>query len=179
VVDALILAASCTGAHGERFLINDGACTFREFLAPLLGDLVDEMPSFSHEELRRLEAASRPTFSDLARVLANDEVMRVLNGLPVLGTLKRFIEHRFARQYAKVQNARRAMLVAASPPHQLVWRPPSWLAEIFGPFQTKYSSDKARQILGWTPRVSLEEGQRASVGWLNYLGLRDKRRELP
>ena len=179
VVDALILAAACTGAHGERFLINDGACTFREFLAPLLGDLVDEMPSFSHEELRRLEAASRPTFSDLARVLANDEVMRVLTGLPVLGTLKRFIEHRFARQYAKVQNARRAMLVAASPPHQLVWRPPSWLAEIFGPFQTRYASDKARQILGWTPRVSLEEGQRASVGWLNYLGLWDKRRELP
>src|SRR5262249_32757647 len=38
VVDALILAAACTEAHGERFLINDGACRFRDFLAPIIGD---------------------------------------------------------------------------------------------------------------------------------------------
>src|SRR5262249_32609557 len=151
VVDALVLAAACSEAHGERFLINDGACTFREFLAPLIGGLADEMPSFSCEELRRLETATRPTFNEFARGLASDEVVRVLNGLPVLGTLKRFIEHRFSRQYAKVQDARRAMLVATPPSHQPVWRPPLWLAEIFGPFQTKYSSDKARRILGWNP----------------------------
>jgi nucleoside-diphosphate-sugar epimerase/predicted dehydrogenase len=177
VVDAVILAAQCAEAQGERFLISDGVCTCREFLGPLIGGLADEMPSFSREELQRLEAVTRPTLGDLARVLASDEVMRVLNGLPVVGTLKRFIEHRFARQYARVQNARRSMLVAAS--HQPVWRPPSWLAEIFGPFQTTYSSDKARRILGWTPQVSLEEGQRASVAWLDYLGLRDERRESP
>jgi nucleoside-diphosphate-sugar epimerase/predicted dehydrogenase len=179
VVDALILAAQCVQAHGERFLISDGACTCREFLAPLIGDLADEMPSFSGEELRQLEADSRPTFGDLVRVLMSDEVMRVLNGLPVVGTLKRFVEHRFARQYAGLQKARRSMFAAAPSPHQSIWRPPSWLAEIFGPFQTTYASDKARRVLGWTPRISLEEGQRASVAWLDSLGLRDEGRELP
>jgi nucleoside-diphosphate-sugar epimerase/predicted dehydrogenase len=177
VVDALILAAQCAEAHGERFLISDGVCTLREFLAPLIGEWADEMPSFSREELKQLEAAARPTLGDLARVIASDEAMRVLNGLPVVGPLKRSIERRFPPLYARAQEARREMLVAAPPSHQPVWRAPSWLAEIFGPFRTTYSSDKARRVLGWTPRVTLEEGQRASVAWLEYLGMRDETRE--
>ena len=173
------LRLQCTEAHGEQFLISDGACTFREFLAPLIGDLVDEMPSFSREELRRLEAASRPTFSDLARVLANDEVMRVLNGLPVAGNSEAL--HRAPLRTSICQGSERAARDARRCPAVAS----AGLAASFvagrnlWAFPNEYSSDKARQILGWTPRVSLEEGQRASVAWLDYLGLRDERRELP
>src|SRR5262249_34845018 len=148
VVDALILAAQCAEAHGERFLISDGVCTVRDFLTPLIGELADEMPSYSREELRRMEAARRSTIGDLVRILVRDESMRVTTGLPIMGNLKRLVERRFTSVYSRAQEARQSILAADSPPVQPNWTPPSWLADIFGPANTIYASDKARRVLG-------------------------------
>ena len=51
VVDAIVLAATSERAHGERFLINDGWCTWQEFLAPLLGPLANGLPSLEPRAL--------------------------------------------------------------------------------------------------------------------------------
>jgi nucleoside-diphosphate-sugar epimerase len=49
--------------------------------------------------------------------------------------------------------------------------PPVWLAELFGPTKTRFSSEKAKKVLGWRPLVSLEEGQEKTKGWLESIGL--------
>jgi len=44
-----------------------------------------------------------------------------------------------------------------------------------GPIEGEHVAAKARRILEGQPVVTLEEGIRASVAWLTYVGLRDGR----
>jgi len=48
--------------------------------------------------------------------------------------------------------------------------PPDWLYELVGPSRTRFSSRKAREVLGWTPKVLLEEGQKRTREWLEKKG---------
>jgi nucleoside-diphosphate-sugar epimerase len=47
--------------------------------------------------------------------------------------------------------------------------PPFWLVELFGPSRSKFSAAKAHEVLGWKPRIKLEEGQRRALEWLKYV----------
>jgi predicted dehydrogenase/nucleoside-diphosphate-sugar epimerase len=173
VVDALILAANCASAHGQNFIVCDGVSTFREFLTPLLGSLAEKVPSCTRQQILQMEKAARPGFRDLLSALTGPEIMRVVNGLPLLSTPKKLIENRFRKTYAKAQVARATLRFQTNEANRGSAKgvPPLWLADIFGSFATEYSSRKAREILGWTPLVSLEEGVRASRHWLGTLGL--------
>ena len=44
--------------------------------------------------------------------------------------------------------SRRSVITNAAPPSQSIWRPPLWLADIFGPFQDRVLVGKARRVLG-------------------------------
>ena len=173
VVDALILAANCAKAHAQNFIVCDGVCTFREFMTPLLGDLAEKVPSFTRQQILLMEKAARPGLRDLLNALTGPEIMRVVNGLPLLSTAKRLIENHFRKAYARAQTARASLRSNAGEAKRGNTNsvPPLWLADIFGPFTTEYSTRKARETLGWTPLVPLEEGERASRHWLGTLGL--------
>src|SRR5262249_16961608 len=56
--------------------------------------------------------------------------------------------------------------------------PPEWIEDLFGAHKTRFSSAKARSVLGWTPRVLLQEGQRLSVAYLREIGLHPRCPEL-
>lgn len=169
LVDALLLAAQNPKAHGERFIINDGVTTFRKFLTPLLHGYTDTLPSLTRRQLVDMEHSDRPGFRNLLRALTSDEMMAVFNGMTVLAVPKRFVARRLAPFYQRLKLKRRALQApgSASP----IVRPPFWLADIFGPIEIEFSSAKARDVLGWSPRVTLEEGIQASIEWLRYVGL--------
>ena len=173
LIDALLLAAQNPKAHGERFIINDGVTTFRKFLAPLLERYAETLPSFTRRQLVEIERSGRPGFRDLLRALTSEEMMAVINGLPVLAVPKRFMAVRLATFYRRLQHKRRTLQapVSASVSAHPICRPPVWLADIFGPSEIEYSSAKARDVLGWSSRVTLEEGTRASIEWLRYVDL--------
>jgi nucleoside-diphosphate-sugar epimerase/predicted dehydrogenase len=169
LVDALILAAQNPKAHGERFIINDGVTTFRKFLTPLLDGYAETLPSFTCRQLVEIERSGRPGFRNLLRALTSDEIMKVLYGLPVIAVPKRFVARRLAPFYQRLKLTRQGLQTPASAPPTV--RPPSWLADIFGPIEIEFSSAKARDVLGWSPRVTLEEGIQTSIEWLRYVGL--------
>jgi nucleoside-diphosphate-sugar epimerase/predicted dehydrogenase len=170
LVDALLLAAQIPKAHGERFIINDGVTTVRKFLTPLLDGYAETLPSLTRRQLVDIECSGQPGFRDFLRALTNDEMMTVINGVPALAVAKRFAARRLAPSYQRLKLKRQALhAVAASAPPIL--RPSSWLADIFGPIEIEFSSAKARDVLGWSPRVTLEEGIQASIEWLRYVGL--------
>jgi predicted dehydrogenase/nucleoside-diphosphate-sugar epimerase len=175
VVDALLLAAQCREAHGERFIISDGVCAVRDFLAPILGARGAMLPSYTREQLRAMHKSARPGLRDLFRALTGEEMMRVINGLPVVSTLKRWLERRLADFYRSAQQLRQSAHVEA-PARQAPGArplPPLWLADIFAPPPVEFSAAKARRVLGWRSCAGLSEGQQASIAWLRRLGLLD------
>ena len=175
VVDALLLAADCRAAHGQNFIISDGVCTFREFYTRLLGPVAETLPSYSRSQLLEHERRTRPTWHDLLRGVMNDEVMRAVNGIPVLNKPKKFIEKRLPKVYTRMQAERQALRhnkdVPAAKPSVDDCSPAPWLADIFGPIRIEYSSAKARRILGWDPLVPLDTGLSASLNWLGAIGI--------
>jgi nucleoside-diphosphate-sugar epimerase/predicted dehydrogenase len=173
VVDAILLAAQCAEAHGQRFIISDGVCTCREFLGPILAADADSLRSYSREELVKIEAGRRPAPRDFLRVLASDEMMTLVNRTPLLAPFKRLVAERLGSLYRHVGDMRKSLQVRpADSKRPEAGTPPVWLADVFGPLDIEFSAEKARRVLGWQPLVSLSEGHRQSVEWLEYLGLR-------
>jgi nucleoside-diphosphate-sugar epimerase len=177
LVDAMLLAATELEAHGRRFIVNDGAVTWREFLGQLLGDDAAQMPSYSASELHALHRQRRrPTLADVARVaMANQDVRTTLRETRVGGAALWSAEH--ATPGVIVRMRRRwhshklptgitsgAATVDATHGSGL---PPLWLADLYGPATTVFRSDTARNVLGWIPRVSLDEGMRVTRHWVD------------
>ena len=182
VVDALLLASNCPEAHGQNFIISDGVCTFREFYTRLLGPTAELLPSYSRADLLEGERKSRPTWHDLLRGVLNDEVMRAVNGIPVLSAPKMFIAKRLPKAYGRIQAGRqmlRQTTITSATKSPANGAPAPWLADIFGPIKIEYSSAKARAVLGWEPLIPLDLGLAASANWLRSMHIiADFRREL-
>jgi predicted dehydrogenase/nucleoside-diphosphate-sugar epimerase len=176
LVDAMLLGATCNSAHARRFIVNDGTTTWRRFLTQLLGSQADGLPSFSRHQLRELHRRRpRPNLVDVARIAMSDQSVRTALRETRLGEVALWsAEHatpgvmarmrrgwRSANHQHDVPPAPRSNQVAM-PARPL---PPAWLADVFGPAETVFRSDTARLVLGWEPRVTLDEGMRSTRAW--------------
>ena len=164
VADAMLLAADAPGVHGERFIINDGAITWRELVSPFLGSLAGSVPSMSAQNLGAAQAVeTSSTLSEIGMHLLRDsdlrrKVMRHPLLKRVAGAGKRIVPQLAARPATPG-------LVASAVANGNA-APPDWLATVFGPFTDRFSSEKARAKLGWRPAVALPAAQLATVEWL-------------
>ncbi len=171
LVDAMLLVAMTPQAHQQRYLVNDGSCPWRELLTPLLGEWAATVPDLTPEALRshRPPPVEPSSLRQVAGHLVGDvKFLALVNRHPVLGPLKQQLMHQFRGRMERLRTGPAplpAAPAAAAPPV-----PPEWLAELFGPTRTRFSSAKLQQ-LGWRPRVSLAEGQRRSVAWLKLAGV--------
>jgi nucleoside-diphosphate-sugar epimerase len=173
LIDAVLLAARCEAAHGQRFLINDGWCSWREFLIPLLGRWADDLPSYNASELWTLSRGLRRAgMRDLLGAAARSpEIVDVVNRMPLVGPAKRWLTGRFPNLRARLKRSQPGPAAGgAARPRPL---PPEWLADLFRPARTRFSSERARRVLGWEPRVALAEGQAQAVAWLREVGALD------
>ncbi len=168
LIDAILLAASSPEAHGRRFIINDGWTSWREFLAPIVTPWRDTIRSYEIGELARMHRQSRRGAMKraLAAVGSSAEFRRELKQTP-LGPIARALAPK-----KMVANAvpDRAAASGGVPTNAVV--PPAWIENLFGNYQTRFSSEQARSVLGWTSRTTLEDGQRLSVEYLKETGLR-------
>ncbi len=169
LIDAIILAVNCKEAHGQRFIINDGFCSWRDLLRPLLGDAGDNLVSFSKEELVEKNLQTNSGIKDIVNHFINDwEFIALLNRVPVLNSMKKLLFSCNPRLRDVLLDKLRRSTPLRIKRHSLSAPvPPVWLAEHFGPAITRFSSEKAKKILGWSPFVSLEEGQRQTRQWLD------------
>ena len=160
LVDAILLAAETAEAHGQRFIINDGTCTWREFLEPLVGEDPDRWPSLTARELAVLHRAAKPRWREALRaVAANRQLRDVLKTrMPTAAVIA------LARRLSPdLLAGSRPNYRPTTPCRPLRSRslpvPPIWLCDLFGPMPTRFSSARARAELGWSPLVKLAEGQ--------------------
>src|SRR5262249_43033984 len=157
------LAAGNVRAHGQRFIINDGTCTWHEFLTPLVGGDCARWPSMTARELADLHRAARPKWGDELRAVVGNRRLREVVKAPMPAMT--VIALRLFADSADPELLVRPKLVfeAPEPPPPL---PPIWLSDLFGPTRTRFDSARARAVLGWSPLVKLAEGQDISMHWL-------------
>lgn len=173
LIDAIILATACKEAHGQRFIINDGFCSWREFLTPFLGEFAHTSPSLSKEELMLKNRLRQVKIRDIIFHLAGDiEFIGMINRMPIVSAIKRTV----LKYNPKLHSVLLDMQHQSSAPsihksNLSLQIPPEWLRDIFGPTKTKFSSEKARKILGCKPLIQLEEGQEKTQLWLKSIGL--------
>jgi nucleoside-diphosphate-sugar epimerase/predicted dehydrogenase len=171
LVDAMLEAAYRPEAHGERFIISDGVTTWRAFLEPLLEPWLADIRSYSQAELVSLGRPARKGFGEvLAAIAASSEVRSAIRQTGVGG-----------RAVAAVRRYRPSLIPTpvAAPPiirkaktADAPGAPAPWLADLFGPTESRFSAEKAARMLGWTPRVDLAQGQRQTIEYLRYMHLR-------
>ena len=168
LIDAMLLAATCKEAHGRRFLINDGDCTWRELLTPLLGPYAAELPSYNAAELAALNQVAPKRLRDLVRAAARSpEISEAVNGMRWLGPLKQLLLRKLPRWRKNLRQLGGKPGVTA-PPRGV---PPAWLAELFAPATTRFSARLAADVLGWKPRIRMEAAMIATTAWLHDIAV--------
>jgi hypothetical protein len=130
-----------------------------------MGDAAAALPDFCVEELRSLHYERRTGFRDLIRaVTSSAEVRSAVKGMPLIGSL--------AGRCWQSWRPNSSNHVAPSSPTAKAAVPPAWLVDLFGPTTTRFSSESARQVLGWSPRFTYPSAMEETRGWLQSLGLR-------
>lgn len=168
LVDLAILAAQSPKAHGRLFIAVDGSHSWREFLGPLVAPWSNRIRDISGAELAALKNQPKRsgTLRDVVRAMLNAPgVMAAISRQPVLGGLKDWFTRQFPSRHRQVQQMRPAPeFIHKSQPGPP--EPALWTADIFGPAAARFSSRRARELLGWKPLIDLEEGQSMSINWL-------------
>lgn len=167
LVDAMIVAATSTAGHGQRFIINDGTVSWKEFLTPLLGRFADGLPSYSREHLEALERSRRAGPRQILGAVVRDrELRQALMTRPGMQKTVAAVQRWAPRALDRVRQVSRAPEIEPDTP---AGSPPVWLADLFGPTTSRFSSQRARQVLGWEPAVTLADGQSRSADWLRSM----------
>ncbi|MBV9170481.1 MAG: NAD-dependent epimerase/dehydratase family protein [Chloroflexi bacterium] len=176
VVDAIFAAATCPEAHGQRFIVCDGATTWRSFFEELFGpELARSVPSYTPRELHEIHATRpRPSVADVARLIVRNQEVRTAVRESRAGELALKTVDRVAPrllQGVRAQPRRNGVHAASEPMGAPL--PPEWLADLYAPSRSVYVADKARRVLGWSPRVDLVDGLARTRRWLVENGLAD------
>jgi predicted dehydrogenase len=179
-VDALLRAATTPQAHAQRFIIQDGFVTWREFLAPLLGERAASLPHVTVEDLQNQPPEPPASIGNIVKAaLRSPDLVRTVQAWPPIAASRRLVDKRKPDLIDRLRDLRDKGLPSpliipevgaetSAPPA----RPPDWLASLYGPGSPKLSNQKARKLLGWEPITKLAEGQAIAVEWLRYVRLR-------
>ncbi len=172
LIDAILHTAKLPAAHGQRFLVNDGYCTWKEFLTPLLLQYGATVADWSMQDLQTTVEVRVPPArtADIVRHLTRDyQFLDLVNRHPALKVAKS-LALRAARP--RLEKVRRTKLEYRDTSNGSVSssRPPAWLIELFGPTTARFSSKKLRD-LGWAPQVDLSMGLARTANWLVQAGI--------
>ena len=167
LIDAMLAAVRVAEAHGNRFIINDGHTSWREFLGPLIGTLNSEFPSFSMAELQALNrnANAFSLRALLAAAVCAPQIRAIARRSQVIRLLAQL-----TRIETSIAGVQRATDLGDGHDRSKAVTPPEWLASLYGPAKTVFSAKKAEQVLNWHPRVDFASALSKTLSWLEATG---------
>lgn len=172
IVAASTLAAVHPDAKGEAFIIANNPTTWHEFFdyyLQMVGQ--SQVPNWQMAEWQAVRRAQRVVGYRLGRQVArlgSPRTRQVARRVFLLGNA-----------YALASNIlpyrlKKRVLAPFEQLYRQRWYPdriPNPEEVAFFSAQTVYNGRKAKECLGFQPRVSLERGMRLTEQWLNYKGL--------
>lgn len=174
LVDAVLAALARPEAPGQAFFITDDKpVTWAEFAtahAALL-DPPPDLPAIAAETVfvhhRRQGGLLRQSVGPLGRLLLSPELRQQLQTVPVFNHLLALAAGRLTpgRKAVIKRLAGRRRQPAGGGPAM-----PDLVTAMVQSCRVTFSSDKARRLLGWEPRVSFREGMALTAEWLRWAG---------
>jgi nucleoside-diphosphate-sugar epimerase/predicted dehydrogenase len=166
LIDAIQAASREPAAHGTRFIINDGAKAWIDFLGPFVASVCDGIPSYSLAEFQALmRTAPKFRIADLAReIVASQGVRDVASRSRLVQAVKSTRLREFLPRL--LTNG-----MAQTPtPKRMPSLPPYWLAELYHTNRVLFSARLAARVLGWRPRIAWEDARDRTLAWLKETG---------
>ncbi len=183
LVDAIFLAIDTPGAAGETFLVvDDASLSWRAYYERLAANLDDHPPM---QELPRRHArlhnrlayaaanvtppvrfVAKAAVSDDLRQLATDEAKRIPWAMDLFASLP-----------AAARESVKRRMDGAGPPvvegprdgeDSIAFGYPSDREVSMHSSTGRISNRKAKRVLGWSPRVGLDEGFERIAAWVDY-----------
>lgn len=173
LLDAIEKSLKVKEAHGLNFIINDDTLTWKSFLSPLLLNQADQIKNLSTSSLLTQNFKEKTNLKKIARYLvANYEFVSLINQHPVLGSVKKAIFKSIPKFRNKLDDEREIEWTGNGTENlrkdlSEPFNPPIWLNELFGNTNSKFSSKRATEILGWQSAVSTEEALKTTQHWLS------------
>ena len=164
VVDAILAALQIPEAHGNEFILNDGACTWREFLEPIFIALALDLQDLPLSALP-VSAPHVKMRAVLSSLQKNAELRSWIKQSALFPLLAPFLR----KLKARLQSDRVSTIENLRTPPVETANFPKWLPELFSSANTRFSAEKAKSLLNWHSRVNLAEGQRLCVAWLKQM----------
>lgn len=171
LVDAMLQAADSPAAHGERFIINDGYMSWRDFIAPLVTPLGIPIGNYQVDAFKALPRFGPPFHM-------KDLVSATLRSSEFRSVVKRSAAAR--KLIAAMRNSpfvRRSEVHSQAPQNSNRAKgshrgdlPPEWLLDLYPPFNCMFSSSKARKLLNWSPVMDYPAARDETVRWLDQAG---------
>lgn len=169
LIHAIKLALKNKDAHGHNFIINDGHSTWREFILPFLIDKKDQfIPNYKKGELNEISKSHSKSLKEVIQMLlSNYDFLVLINSNRLLFNIKRYIIKLFPTSKSSIIDIRTRSNLKLNHQIEVKYNTPQWLEELFPNTKTKFSSDKAKKILGWHPIISNNEAKKITINWLN------------
>lgn len=174
VVQALLLSAVHPEAIGEAFIVSEGnPVSWQEFFSYYAGLLeLKSLPKLDldqiHQELEARKALRNPLWYGLS-FAASPHAQNVLAELTGIGSATQHILDLMPAQ------TRTRIALKADELRELKLTPPpsvpsQWAIDMFSS-QSICRIDKAKQMLGYQPKFTLDEGMRLTGLWIRETGL--------
>ncbi len=187
LVDAACLALTRTEPIGQVFLINDDdPKTWGELYGGYARFLGADLPFISDSS--RAQDLVLVSFHNAARILRKTIAGNKKNGMEIARELFDHVPAvKVLVSMLPEPLKQRLRMCAADRERTLeVSRPPKDPASVFLPYpyisrhirelygsKSRYSNEKVKHVLGWTPRVSFQEALDRTCQWLQYAGYKD------
>jgi nucleoside-diphosphate-sugar epimerase len=171
VVDAMLAATASKEAHGQRFIVNDGAMSWREFLGPFVAPLGTEVPNYSVEAFKALPRTEPPfRFKELFSAAINAPEIRAVAKRNSL--IRKLVASLGDGQKLRLSSSGQLELREnpANSRSAAKAAPPDWLLDLYSPAMSIFSAQRARDVLKWSPSMPYETARDKTVRWLRDAG---------
>ncbi|WP_316736066.1 NAD-dependent epimerase/dehydratase family protein [Pedobacter aquatilis] len=173
LLDAIEQSLKVKEAHGLNFIINDDTISWKNFLQPLLLDKAEHIKSLDTNNLLAQNFKEATNLKKIVRyLLANYEFVSLINQHPFLGGIKKSIFKNIPKFRNKLNSEREIEWTGIGKENltedlNQPFNPPVWLNELFANTNSKFSSKKAEEILGWKPAIPTNEAIKETQNWLS------------
>jgi hypothetical protein len=125
------------------------------------------IPNYKKGELNEIKKTNSKSLKEVIQMLlTNYDFLMLINSNRLLSTIKKYIIKAFPTSKSTIVDIRTRKSFKLNNHDEINYNTPQWLEGLFPNTKTKFSSDKAKKLLGWSQVISHEDSEKITINWL-------------